>query len=282
MKSKMKLLSAFVIIVFLANNSFAQYYYQDIIAAQQATEKWKLYKDNKIKSVAISSFENNNQPTEGFECKQTVAKDYSQISTYTKTGYTRETTLISYYNANGILQKTIDTSKNYRSSTAYLFDASGNISSITNSSIETTGGIKNSEQHIWKYGADGKPLSMQKIKNNSDTTFINFVKDENGNIAEEYGVHNKAAMPTIYYYYDDNRRLTDIVRYNEKAKRLLPDYIFTYNDNNKLSAMLFVPEGSNDYEKWVYDYNDKQLRTMETCFNKQKEVLGKIEYDYKF
>ena len=282
MKSKMKSLSLFIIIISIAGKSFAQYYYQDIIASQQATEKWKTYKDNKIKSVNISSFESNNQATQGFECKQTVAKDYSQISTYTKTDFSRETTLTSYYSASGLLQKTIDTSKNYQSSTEYLFDASANISSITNTSIETTSGIKNTEQHLWKYGADGKPVSMQKIKNNSDTTFISFVKDEKGNIAEEHGVHNKSAIPTIYYYYDDNKRLTDIVRYNEKAKRLLPDYIFTYNDNNKLSSMLFVPEGSNDYEKWIYDYNDNQLRTMETCFNKQKQMLGKIEYEYKF
>ncbi|HLK28997.1 MAG TPA: hypothetical protein VKT28_10455 [Puia sp.] len=278
----MKSLFAFVIIVLLANNSFAQFYYQDIIATQQANEKWKTYKDNKTKSVIISSFESNNLPTEGFECRQTVSKDYSQISTYTKTDFSREASLISFYTATGQLQKTIDTSKNYQSTTEYLYDAYGNISSIKNSSTETSGEIKNSEQHLWKYGSDGKPLSMLKIKNNTDTTFISFVKDEKGNIAEEHATRNRFNLPTIYYYYDDNKRLTDIVRYNEKAKRLLPDYVFTYTENNKLSSMLFVPEGSNNYQKWLYEYNEQGLRTKETCFNKQKEMLGKIEYQYSF
>jgi hypothetical protein len=280
MKPTMKSLSASVILILIANSCFAQYYYQDIIATQQANEKWKAYKDNKVKSVIISSFESNNQPTEGFECRQTVAKDYSQLSTYTKTDFSRETTLVSFYAANGQLQKTIDTSKNYQSITEYSYDPSGNIAVIKNSSAEQTGEMKSSEQHLWKFGNDGKPVSMQKIKNNNDTTFISFVKDEKGNIAEEHATHNKSEMPAIYYYYDENKRLTDIVRYNEKAKRLLPDYVFTYNDNSKLSSMLFVPEGSTDYQKWIYEYDEKGLRTKETCFSKQKEMLGKIEYQY--
>ena len=86
----------------------------------------------------------------------------------------------------------------------------------------------------------------------------------------------------FYYYYDDNKRLTDIVRYNVKARKLLPDYIFTYYAKGQLGSMLFVQEGSTDYNKWIYEYNEKGLRTKETCFTKQKELLGKIEYDYSF
>ncbi len=282
MKPKMKTPTVLIIVLLTAKISVAQFYYQDIIGAQQATAKWKAYKDNKVKSVNVLSFESNSQPTEGFVCKQDVNPAYSEISTYTKSDFSRETSITSYYSANGLLQKTVDTSKGYISTTEYLFDQSGNILSITNASSETVNNIKNLEQHIWKYSADGKPISMIKTKNNNDTTFVHFVNDEKGNVAEEHSVHNKKELPVIYYYYDDNKKLTDIVRYSDKAKRLLPDYIFTYNDNNKLSSMLFVPEGTTDYQKWLYEYDEKGLRTKETCFSKQKEVLGKIEYQYSF
>jgi len=282
MKPKMKTLLASIIIIIIAKPAIAQYYYQDIIATQQATEKWKTYKDNKVKSVNILSFESNDQPTEGFLCKLNIKNDYSEITLYTKTDFTKETYSISYYSINGLLKKNVDTSKGYQSVTEYEFDASDNISSFSNSSTETVSNIKNTEQHFWKYGADGKPVSMMKIKNGNDTTFIRFINDEKGNVAEEHAVHNKSEMPAIYYYYDENKRLTDIVRYNAKAKRLLPDYIFTYSNSNQLSSMLFVPEGSSDYNKWIYEYDEKGLRSKESCFSKQKELLGKIEYEYSF
>jgi len=278
----MKSLLRFIFLLIIAQPAFAQYYYQDIIATQQVTEKWKTYKDNKVKSVNISSFENDNKPTDGFLCRQNVKNDYSEISTYTKSELARESTFTTYYNVNGQPKKTYDTSKAYQSLTEYEFDAFGNISSITNSSLETVNNIKNTEQHVWEFNADGKPAGMIKIKNGNDSTYIRFIFDEKGNVAEEHAVHNKSEAPVFYYYYDDNKRLTDIVRYNVKARKLLPDYIFTYDANGQLSSMLFVQEGSTDYNKWIYEYNEKGLRTKETCFSKQKELLGKIEYEYTF
>lgn len=278
MKSLPALFAAFIV----AQSAFAQYYYQDIIATGQVTEKWKTYKDNKVKTVNIFSFESDNKPTEGFSCNQNVRSDYSEISTHTKSDLARESTFTTYYNANGQPKKTYDTSKAYQSITEYEYDPSGNISSITNSSLETINNIKNTEQHFWKYSAEGKLSGMMKIKNGNDTTYLHFIFDEKGNLVEEHAVHNKMEAPVVFYYYDENRQLTDIVRYNSKARRLLPDYIFTYGDKGQLNSMLFVPEGGTDYNKWIYEYNEKGLRIKETCYSKQKEVLGKIEYEYSF
>jgi hypothetical protein len=100
-------------------------------------------------------------------------------------------------------------------------------------------------------------------------------------VAEENSVRRKVALPSFYYYYDAQNRLTDIVSYNVKAKRLLPLYIFEYNDDNQLSSMLVVPEGTDDYQKWIYEYNDAGLKIKETCLNKRKQILGRVEYVYK-
>ena len=123
---------------------------------------------------------------------------------------------------------------------------------------------------------------MLKVKNGNDTTFVRFVLDEKGNVAEERAMRTKTDLPVIYYYYDTDSRLTDIVRYSLKAKRLLPDNIFEYGDDGRTSSMLVVPDGSNDYLKWLYDYNEKGLKARESCISRQKELLGKIEYQYTY
>jgi hypothetical protein len=118
--------------------------------------------------------------------------------------------------------------------------------------------------------------------NGTDTTIVRFVTDEKGNIAEEHSVRNKTELPTVYYYYDEGNRLTDIVRYNPKAQRLLPDYIFEYDGGGRPASMLIVPEqGVSEYQKWIYEYNEKGLKIKESCFNRRKEFLGSIGYEYR-
>jgi len=95
-------------------------------------------------------------------------------------------------------------------------------------------------------------------------------------------VRNSTDLPVIYYYYDADNRLTDIVRYNQRAKRLLPDNIFEYGTGETLTSMLVVPDGSNDYQKWIYEYNEKGLKVKESAFNKRREFVGRIEYQYSF
>jgi hypothetical protein len=70
------------------------------------------------------------------------------------------------------------------------------------------------------------------------------------------------------------------VRFNAKAQRLLPDYIFEYEENGDLSTMMVVPEGSSDYQKWYYKYDEGGLKLIDFCYNKRNELQGKIEYQY--
>jgi hypothetical protein len=122
---------------------------------------------------------------------------------------------------------------------------------------------------------------MLKIKNGTDTTIVNFKLDEKGNVAEERSVHAGREQPTIYYYYDDKNRLTDVVRYNNRAKRLLPDYMFEYDADGRISMMLVTTEGGADYQKWYYRYNDKGLKQKDECYAKNKMLIGKVEYEYQ-
>ena len=123
---------------------------------------------------------------------------------------------------------------------------------------------------------------MVKIKNDLDTTYISFVPDEKGNPGEEKSIHKGQPQPTVYYYFDDQNRLTDIVRYNQRAKKLLPDYIFEYDAQGRLATMLVTMEGSNDYQKWHYSYNDKGLKSKDDCYSKTRVLIGRMEYRYGF
>ncbi len=98
---------------------------------------------------------------------------------------------------------------------------------------------------------------------------------------EEKPVRNGQSLPSVYYYYDNEGRLTDIVRYNQKAGRMLPDYVFEYNSGH-ISSMLFVPNGSSDYQRWIYVYDANGLKSNETCYDKKRQVVVKIRYNYIF
>jgi YD repeat-containing protein len=269
------------VVIFLlltAHSAKNQYYYKDIALSRQNQENWKSLRDQKAREVDIVSIDANNQPTPGFICKQKISSDFSSISTFTKSADIPESTVTTYYSPNGRLVRTVDTSDTYKSTTEYSYNDAGELSSLLNNSVETDNHIVATEKHLWIY--EGATLKqMIKIKGESDTTIVNLEKDEKGNIIEERPVRAGQKLPSIYYYYDNDGQLTDIVRYNQKAGRLLPDYVFEYNAGH-ISSMLFVPSGSTDYQKWIYSYNPNGLKESETCYDKKRQVVVKINYSY--
>jgi YD repeat-containing protein len=275
MRGRFLIVVCFLLVVFSAKS---QYYYKDIVLTRQNQDNWKLLHGEKVKEVNIQSIDANGEMTPGFSCTQTISPDFSTISTFTKSADIPASTLTVSYDHNGRPVKTVDTSDTYKSTTEYSYDENGNITGMLNNSEETDNHIGETEKHLWIY--EGHALKqMLKIKGETDTTVVNFVKDEKGNIAEEKSVRGKQALPSIYYYYDNDGRLTDIVRYNQKAARLLPDYVFEYS-NGSISSMLFVPTGSTDYQRWVYTYNTNGLKVSETCYDKKKQIVVKINYSY--
>jgi hypothetical protein len=280
----MKILAGFLSLIALTQVCNAQYYYKDVLSTRENAAQWQTYKDNHVRSVKLSSFEGDGQPTEGFQGDQEVAANFSSITTHSKSSGTPESWIIATYSPRGLTLKITDTSDTYRSVSDYQYDSRGRLQSIVNTSIETDNQVKDVETHLWQYedGASDKPSTLLKIKNGIDTTFVRFIRDEKGNIAEERSVRNKSDLPTIYYYYDADNRLTDIVRYSVKAQRLLPDNIFEYGEGGRLSSLLAVQEGAVSYQKWLYAYNEKGLKIKESCFSKERDLLGRIEYQYTY
>jgi hypothetical protein len=278
----MKVLIWIFCCVVLGRTAIAQYYFKDIVSTEQNLAKWKSYQKNRVKLVELTSIEASGQPSEGFEGKQEVSADFSTITTFTHSNMAVPSELIAYYDPGGLLKKTLDTSDTYQSATEYGYDPSGHILSVMNVSLETDNQVKDVEKHLWRYNSAGLPVSMLKIKNEVDTTYVEFVLDEKGDVVEERSVHGTQKLPVIYYYYDNAHHLTDLVRYSQMAQRMLPDYIYEYASDGKITSMIFVPEGSSDYQKWLYQYDEKGLKTEEACFDKRRELMGKIQYEYSF
>ena len=280
----MKVVLGCLLGVALGGTVQAQFLYKDLVVTRQNNARWKVFADNHVKSVTLKSLESDGRPTEGFTGEQEIAGDYTQMTSHTKTAGSTDSWIISRY-ANGRLVRNTDTSDTYQSVTEYQYDTEGHIISIVNTSIETDNQLKAVEQHIWSYdpAAKGKPIGMVKIKNGNDTTYVRFISDEKGNIVEERSKRLGEDLPTIYYYYDEDNRMTDIVRYSPRAKRLLPIDVFEYEEG-RLRSMLVVPEeGNSFYQKWYYTYDEeKGLRVKDICYNKQKELLGSIEYQYSY
>lgn len=258
----------------------AQYYYKDIIVSKQTIETAAKYRSQKIRSVTVVSFENTGDRTEDFAGSQTISPDYTRITTTFKTPEYGESELITYYDAQGRLTKSIDTADGSHSESEYFYNDNGSLSKITNVSV-STGQKSEREDHYWYYNGTGAAERMLRVKNGTDTTYITFVTDEKGNIAEENSMRRRAPLPSYFYYYDDKNRLTDVAIDNTRAKRILPLYVFDYNNKDQVVTMLSVPEGTDNYQRWMYEYNSAGLKTKETAYDKRKMMLGRIEYVYK-
>ncbi|NML22064.1 hypothetical protein HHL16_14355 [Pseudoflavitalea sp. G-6-1-2] len=275
----MKALILIVLGIFSIHTGFSQYFYNDIIVTGETMNRRKLLVQQKINHVQFVSLDGNGQPIDGFSSEQSVFGNGSSIVTTTKTTLNGNTQSSSDFDAKGNLISTTDTTDGNKSQVKYYYNPAGKLSRLISVST-SAGGFSMEEQHIFIWN-NNRPEKMLKIKNGKDTTYVSFVTDEQGNIAEEKSISNGKELPAVYYYYDDQHRLTDIVRYNEKARRLLPDYIFEYDAQGRVSSMLVTTEGTGDYQKWYYTYNEKGLKIKDECFSKTKVLIGKIEYQYK-
>ncbi len=227
----------------------------------------------------MQSRETDGSATDGFAGEQKIERNFQKMITQMNVPEAGPSYIENSYDAQGRLIRTFDSTENATSITEYAYDASGHLSMLTHTS-RSNGQQLEHEIHNWKLNANGKYTSMTKVRNGSETTQYTFVLDDKGNVIEEKSTRAEKSLPVVYYYYDEKGRLTDVVRYNNKAKRLLPDFVIEYNDRDLVSSLMIVPEGSDEYQRWIYQYDARGLRTKESCFNKRKQLLGVMQYEY--
>ena len=280
-KSNMNKVILLISLITCINGSIAaQYYYKDIISNKQSNADLANYKENKIRNIRIHSFEANGEESKGFYCEKKINKNYTKITTYTKSFVSDKSMLTSFYNENGQITESRDSSELSVAASFFRYDVKGNLISVTSTahSADEDFLTSHTEEHLYQYNEKGSPEKMFRIKNKKDTAIIDFLTDEKGNVTDEIDI-NKFGIH-YYYYYDAKKRLTDIVKYNVPKAKLLPDVMFEYNYDGQLAQMLTREEGATtDYFTWKYVYNDG-LRIIEKCFSKEKTLMGYFEYEY--
>jgi len=274
------ILLQFLLVLVLPFSTLSQFYYKDIIGTASATDQLKRYKTAKVHKVILRSFESTGEAVSDFICVQEVTPSYNAIKTKTQSVQNGQSVLVSQFNFKGQLTRSSDSSNTTLHVSVYTYDASGQLQIIETISQAYAYQTKEREQHSWYYH-EGKPEKMLSVRNSIDTLEVKFTLDENKNVAEEEWFKKGKLQEKYYYYYNESNQLTDIVRYNEKARRLLPDFVFEYNTSGLLQQMISVQTGSSNYLIWKYDYNEKGLKVKESCYNKQKQLLGTVTYTYE-
>lgn len=260
----------------------AQYYYNDIIGTLETNRQMKTYLNNKVKTVSATGYDKRGAKATDFSEFQEV-KENGTVLKFSSITNLNKTVTYSKFDSQGRLIKITDSSTAIESVTIYEYDASGRISRVQNSTKDMANDFNQVEVHHWIYNVAGKPEKMWRIINNSDSLEIRFTPDTDGNTGDEKTYRRGVETGVIYYYYDDKKRLTDIVRYNTKAKKLLPDILFEYDDNDRVIQKITTTSSINlGYLIWRYIFDEKGLKTKEALFNDDKELTGKIEYSYTF
>ncbi len=276
-----KIFSGITLLIAISSAANAQFFYKDIWTIQQLTKDFSILKNENVRTVVVKSFEDDGEPSQDFFCERKIDRNFTKSETVTRSIITQQSLLVSYYNERGWLIKTVDSTQTSLSRVEYTYDNKGHIIMVTNftKANDENGGITETHQYI--YNATGKPEKMIRRKNNADVSTINFTIDDKGNIIDEEEITRGVKGRKYFYYYDDKNHLTDVVHYNERAKRLLPDYMYEYNQSGQIKQMISTEDNISNYFTWKYTYNDQRLRESEKCYSKEKRLLGSIQYEYK-
>lgn len=266
----------------------AQYFYNDIIGTGETNRQMQTYLANKVSTVTAT----------GYDQRGVKASDYSEYHEVRENGRALKASSIinmnkaiiySRFDDKGRVISMTDSSGELQSVTRYTYDAAGRLTHVENMIKDSANDFNQSEVHEWHYNAAGKPERMWRIIKVStaaapDSIEVRFVTDEDGNTGEERTYRKGFETGYLYYYYDDKNRLSDIVRYNTKLKKLLPDLMFEYDDNDRVIQKITTVSNltMGGYLIWRYIFNDKGLKSKEALFNKDKELTGKIDYTYTF
>ena len=260
----------------------AQFYYHDIMGVQETNNQFKTYKALSVTRVSATAYNENNLPDAAFSENQVIntAENYIRTTTINSGTTSNE---ISYFDAEGRISRSVDSSSSLLTTTTYRYDAAGRILQMTNTLTDTVANISETETHQWLYDADGAPLKMIRVINNTDSTEFRLKKDEDGNIIEETTYKRNRPGEVVYYYYNDNNLLSDIVRFNTKAQRLLPDFMFEYDAEGRvIQKITTLSNNKIGYIIWRYKYDERGLKVKEADYDKEKRLIGRIDYSYSF
>jgi YD repeat-containing protein len=263
----------------------AQYYYQDIWNTRQTGQNMSLLKEREVRVQEVQSLDASMNTDTDFKCQRVLSANYRQMRSITRSPATGLSVMTSTFSTKGQLTKTVDSTESSITTIQYRYDTAGRLTDINSVSLSQVGGQKFriTDSRIYQYNPQGYLVSMVHKKSlGADSTTVLFKTDQQGRVTEEQEYGKSIRSPRIYYNYDSQGRLTDVLRYHAGKKRMLPDYMFEYDAQQRLSQMTTVNAETSNYTIWRYQYDANGLPLKEECYGKQKELLGIVKYKYEF
>lgn len=254
----------------------AQYYYKELLGLEESSALHQTYRGQQVRRVEVRSYDAEGQRLEGFRVAQSYDPAARLLTTVSESPNGAPSVLRSWSDASGRVVRTVDSGASSVTTTEYTY-RDGKLASSRSRSGEGVAVLE--ELHLWTWNG-GVPEQMLRIKNGRDTTTIQFVQDEKGQVAEERTIRKGSAGEPYFYYYNEAGRLSDVVRFNQRAKRLLPEYLLEWDGEGRVIQRITVPALSSDYLIWRYQWDGRGLKVREAVYDKGKTLQGKVEYTY--
>lgn len=276
---KAKSLILFLAIPFLAP---AQHYYNELVNAKTLEQTMKNLLDAKVATITAAGYDERGARSRDFTELQQVNPQTRTWNIQTRNGL--DIVRLAYrFDEAGYLSSITDTSAGIVSVTEYQRDEQKRIKEVAINVKDSAREFDKSERHYWYYDASGRPNRFVRIVNTNDTSEYRFTVDDKGRVADEQLYRRNTGIDPVYYYYNDDNHITDIVRYNKRLKKLLPDFMFEYDEDGRvIQKIATLSTRTSDYIIWRFAFNEQGLKTREALFNKQKELTGRIDYTYTF
>lgn len=266
----------------------AQYYYNDIVGTREITLLQQTYQTANVRMITATGVDKNG----------TRARDYSEVHEIKENGRLlrvsairnlNKTVTLTRFNQQGLPEMITDSAADVQGVTTYTYTSAGLLHKVENNVKDSSKSFDIKETHTWYYDEKGLPTKMWRVivnggsMNTTDSLEVRFVTDEDGNTAEERTYRNGKETGYLYYYYDDQHRLLDIVRFNTRLKKLLPDIMYEYDEAGRIAQKTTTTSSAHlGYLIWRYIYDEKGLKTKEVLFNSDKEITGRIDFTYSY
>jgi antitoxin component YwqK of YwqJK toxin-antitoxin module len=267
---------------------WGQYYYNDIVGTQETNQQMQTWLANKVKTVSATGFDGNNVRNNDFSEYYEVRENGRAMKVSSIINMNK-TVIYSRFDEQSRVIYMTDSFAIIQNSTTYEYDSKGRVSRVQNTVKDSANDFNQVETHSWIYSPEGKPVIMWRVvtntgsENSIDSLEVRFVPDEDGNVGEERSYKKNVETGYLYYYYDDQNRLSDIVRYHKKLEKLIPDIMFEHDPQGRvIQKITTTSDRVVGYLIWRYIYDEKGLKTKEALFNNDKKLTGKIEYAYTF
>ncbi|WP_152530890.1 hypothetical protein [Sediminibacterium sp. C3] len=255
-----------------------QYYYTDLIGLQQTQKNYEIIRKNRIKLISgtgidaegnVTILSRTEIPTDGKKITRTLSENNSIKE------------LVYQFYELGRLKKTTIKKPGTETIIEYQYNPNGLLTTLISITKDSASGSSISELHQWEYSSGGTPKKMIKKTSGMDSVTIEFQTDSAGLVLEETWIKKDKKIETYYFYYNSENRISDIVRYNTTAQKLLPDFVFEYNENGQLIKMIQIGLNGRNITHWNYSYYPNGLREKEIAKDRNKSLIISTQYQFE-